>query len=60
MNIPCCKIGCCNEAVKCQEIGFRNHHGYLIHTHIGWCKDHKPECIFDEFTQTDLLRDKGY
>ena len=58
--MSCCKIGCKNEAVKEQEVAFRNHHGYIIRTKIGWCKDHAPECILEDFSQVDLLKDGGY
>jgi len=56
----CCKIGCKKEATQKQEICFIRNSGYLARLKIGWCKEHSPENILDDFTETDLLRHYGY
>ncbi len=57
----CCKIGCqCEEIVAKQEIAYHNLTGNIIRNWIGWCKEHAPTCILGEFTNVDLLNDKGY
>jgi len=58
--MSCCKIGCDKKPVKEQEVAFRNHQGYIIRTKIRWCKEHCPECILEDFTQVDLLKQGGY
>lgn len=60
MACLCCKIGCTSkecDIVSRQEIMFRNEKREVIKTHILWCKEHTPECILDDFTHLDSLRE---
>jgi hypothetical protein len=58
--MACCKIGCGKDAVSEQEVAFINHQGYVIRTKIQWCEEHKPESIFEDYSQASLMKQKGY
>ena len=61
-NIYCCKIGCTikmGDNPQSQEIAYRTVNGSIIRSRIYWCTEHTPTCILDDFSNVDLLKNKG-
>ena len=56
----CCKIGCENEMRETRYITYRNVDGNLMRVNIGWCIEHAPEYILEEYNRCEILKGYGY